>query len=375
MPPRAAISRTPIVDSPASVMPPNRVTSERTSTYRPESSTPRCRNSAAAEPTVSTTPSGVAGDAQRAATDRRGPGGGGSEEVLVAGRGHRLQSLWLAPVPPAAARRLLTHPRVEPLVSTALLARLVANPARFALAELAGRGRVVTHRVRRGGAIVLLEHGTPDVQSFDELFYQQIYAPPPEVDAAARGTRPRADASSTWAPTSASSVRGRSPAGPARRSRRSSPTRATPRCTAGRSRRTAAAPRWRLHEAAATVADGEMRFLTGRYAMSGPATDADADAASVPARDVLPLLGMGGPRQDRRRGQRVGDPRRPALRRHHRARPRARVPPGPLPGRRARTAAVRRLRGAGFAAPRRADASAAGLRLAVGVAEIGGAGR
>ena len=195
----------------------------------------------------------------------------------------------MAPVPAAAARRLLTHPRVEPVVSTALLARLVANPARFALAELAGRGRVVAHRVRRGGAIVVLEHGTPDVQAFDELFYQQIYAPPPEVEeaVAALGRAPRildvganiglfgAWALARWPGAEIDAFE------------------PDPRNAALHRRAIAASGRggaWRLHETAATVADGEMRFVTGRYAMSGPATDADADATSVPARDVLPLL-------------------------------------------------------------------------------------
>ena len=57
----------------------------------------------------------------------------------------------LARLPPAV-QRLLTHPRVEPLVATALLARLTTNPARFMLAELAGHGRVVAHRLRPCGA-------------------------------------------------------------------------------------------------------------------------------------------------------------------------------------------------------------------------------
>jgi FkbM family methyltransferase len=252
----------------------------------------------------------------------------------------------LAPVPPAAGRRLLTHPRVEPLVSTALLARLVANPARFALAELAGHGRVVTHRVRRGGAIVLLEHGTPDVQSFDELFYQQIYAPPPEVDAAlaALGRAPRildvganiglfgAWALARWP---GAEIEAFEP---------------DPR-NAALHRRTIAANGgggWRLYEAAATVADGEMRFLTGRYAMSGPATETDADAASVPARDVLPLLAWADLVKIDAEGSEwaiLDDPRFAATTARALA---LEYHPDHCPEDDARTAAVRRLRGAGF---------------------------
>jgi FkbM family methyltransferase len=250
----------------------------------------------------------------------------------------------LAPVPPAAGRRLLTHPRVEPLVSTALLARLVANPARFALAEVAGRGRVVAHRVRRGGAIVLLEHGTPDVQSFDELFYQQIYAPPREVESAL-GNAPRivdvganiglfgAWALARWPAAEIDAFE------------------ADPRNAAQHRRAIAASGRaanWRLHEVAAAAADGEMRFVTGRYAMSGPAAGDAAGATSVPARDVLPLLARADLVKIDAEGSEwaiLDDPRfaataaRAVALEYH---------PDLCPEEDARAAAVRRLRAAGF---------------------------
>jgi FkbM family methyltransferase len=254
----------------------------------------------------------------------------------------------LAPVPLAAGRCLLTHPRVEPLVSTALLARLVANPARFALAELAGRGRVVVHRVRRGGAIVVLQHGTPDVQSFDELFYQQIYAPPPEVDAAlaALDRAPRildvganiglfgAWALARWPEAEIEAFE------------------PDPRNAALHRRTIAASGRgavWRLHEAAAAAADGEMRFVTGRYAMSGPATDADRAAATVPARDVLPLMARADVVKIDAEGSEwaiLDDPRLAATAARALA---LEYHPELCPEDDARTAAVRRLHAAGFA--------------------------
>jgi FkbM family methyltransferase len=194
----------------------------------------------------------------------------------------------LATLPPAA-RRLLTHPRVEPLVSIALLARLTTNPARFVLAELAGRGRVVAHRIRGGGTTVVLQHGTLDFHTFHELFHEQIYAPPPEVDAAlAELARPPrildiganvgmfgAWALARWPEAEIDAFE------------------PDPRNAALHRRAIAADPRggrWRLHEAAAAAADGEMRFLAGRYMMSRPATAAETDVTTVPTRDVLPLL-------------------------------------------------------------------------------------
>jgi FkbM family methyltransferase len=194
----------------------------------------------------------------------------------------------LASLPPAL-RRLLTHPRVAPLVSSALLARLTTNPARFMLAELAGRGRVVAHRIRRGGTTVVLQHGTLDFHTFHELFHQQIYATPPEVDAALAelGQAPRIlDIGANVGMFGAWAL-GRWPAAEI------DAFEPDPRNAALHRRAIASDPRggrWRLHEVAAGAADGEMRFLTGRYMMSRPATAADTDVTTMPTRDVLPLL-------------------------------------------------------------------------------------
>lgn len=189
----------------------------------------------------------------------------------------------------AAVRRVLRHRWIEPLVSTALLARLVANPSRFALAQLVGRGRRVRHRLRDGDGIVILEHGTPDVQAFDELFYQRIYAPPPEVDAAlaALGRPPRIlDVGANIGLFGAWAV-ARWPGA------RIDAFEPDPRNAAIHQQAIAAsghAGDWRLSVAAAAAADGEMRFVTGRFAMSRPATADEEAATIVPARDVLPLL-------------------------------------------------------------------------------------
>jgi FkbM family methyltransferase len=187
---------------------------------------------------------------------------------------------------PAGPRRLLTHPRVEPLVSTGLRARLTTRPARFALAELLAPGRVVAHGVREAGMEILLEHGSPDVEAFDEIFYQRIYAAPPEVEAALDGLgRPlrildvgaNIGLFGLWAlgrwPDA--TVEGYEP----------DPRNADMhRRTIARNGREAS---WRLHEAAAGDRAGTLRFAAGRYAMGGPAQPGDPHAIDVPVADVL----------------------------------------------------------------------------------------
>jgi FkbM family methyltransferase len=190
---------------------------------------------------------------------------------------------------PPAARRVLTHPRVAPFASRAIGSLSTTNPPRFLLAELVGRGRVVTHRIRGGGGTVALQHGTMDFNTFDELFSQQIYATPAGVDAAlaALPGAPRildiganvgmfgAWALTRWPDAEIDAFE------------------PDPRNAALHRTAIAADPRggrWRLHQAAAAAADGEMRFVAGQFMMSRPATADDTAVTTVPTRDVLPLL-------------------------------------------------------------------------------------
>jgi FkbM family methyltransferase len=188
---------------------------------------------------------------------------------------------------PAGARRLLTDPHVEPLVSTALRARLTTNPPRFAAAELLAPGRVVAHGVREAdGMEILLEHGSPDVEAFDELFYQRIYEPPPEVEAALAAVgRPlrildigaNIGLFGLWA-------LGRWPDATVDGYEPEPRNAAMHHATIARNGRGAS---WRLHEAAAGDRAGTLRFAAGRYAMGGPAQPGDPHAIDVPMVDVL----------------------------------------------------------------------------------------
>src|SRR4051794_21989368 len=212
-----------------------------------------------------------------------------SRRVGMSGKASRPSLGKVSAVRSLPARRLLTHPRVEPLVSTGLRARLVGDPARFALAEWAGRGRVVAHRVRGTGLEVMLEHGTPDVLTFDEVFYQRIYDAPAEVDTALDALgRPlrildigaNIGLFGIWA-------LGRWPHAEIDAYEPEPRNAALHRATIAHNDRAAS---WRLHEAAAGNVAGTLRFAAGRYAMGGPAEPGDPRAIDVPVVDVLDAM-------------------------------------------------------------------------------------
>lgn len=85
-------------------------------------------------------------------------------------------------------RPIGTHPRVEPHVSRALRAALTHAPARFFVNDL--RGTAGRYRVRATGQHVRLQHGTPDVATFDQTYYRHDHQPPERADAALTATGP-----------------------------------------------------------------------------------------------------------------------------------------------------------------------------------------
>jgi FkbM family methyltransferase len=81
-------------------------------------------------------------------------------------------------------RNALRHPRIEPYVSAALRGRLVRESARFTARELRGARSTHVYRVRENHLGVQIQHGTPDVLTLDQAFYQHVYEPPGTVIAA-----------------------------------------------------------------------------------------------------------------------------------------------------------------------------------------------
>lgn len=78
-------------------------------------------------------------------------------------------------------RRILRHPAIEPRVGALLRGRLVRESLRFAARELRGARSVHIYRIRESGLRAQIAHGTPDVLTLDQAFYQHAYEPPPAV--------------------------------------------------------------------------------------------------------------------------------------------------------------------------------------------------
>jgi FkbM family methyltransferase len=85
-------------------------------------------------------------------------------------------------------QRALHHPRVEPAISAGLRGRLVRESAGFTVRELRGAGSSHVYRIRESGLRALIKHGTPDVLTLDQAFYQHVYEPPHTVAAALEST-------------------------------------------------------------------------------------------------------------------------------------------------------------------------------------------
>jgi FkbM family methyltransferase len=81
----------------------------------------------------------------------------------------------------ARLQRALTRPQVERLISTWLRARTVRESGRFAVRELSGRRELARYRLRASGLEIYLRHGTPDIYTLDQAFYQCHFDPPPGV--------------------------------------------------------------------------------------------------------------------------------------------------------------------------------------------------
>jgi len=78
-------------------------------------------------------------------------------------------------------QRVMHHHRIEPHVSAMLRGRLVRESARFSLREMRGASSRHIYRIRGNGLRALIEHGTPDVLTLDQAFYQHVYEPPETI--------------------------------------------------------------------------------------------------------------------------------------------------------------------------------------------------
>jgi hypothetical protein len=165
------------------------------------------------------------------------------------------------------------HPAVVRGFSIVHRARMVEQPARFALNELRRNPRPQRYRPRGAAVDVLLRHDTSDLDILDEVFSRRLYRVPPPVQLP---PNPRvldlgghiglfgAWAVSELQPASMTSIE----ADPAN------------------AELLKATATWNVIETIAATEDTELPFATGGFAES----QITADAPLRPARDVLPLM-------------------------------------------------------------------------------------
>jgi FkbM family methyltransferase len=183
--------------------------------------------------------------------------------------------------------RLISHPFVARLKPSAQRAARTTEPVRFFVREAATRGGVGVYGLRAAREVkVAVRHSTPDVESFDQVFCQEVHELPEPVEAAlaALGRPPRvldlganiglfaAWAAARWPGAELTCVEPDED--------NLAVLHEAARANGGR---------WRIIEAAAGTSPGELRFAAGRFAVSRAALPGDADVVTVPVVDALEL--------------------------------------------------------------------------------------
>jgi FkbM family methyltransferase len=189
-------------------------------------------------------------------------------------REHRTRApLWL--------HRVLGHRRVLPLTALLLRARTVQPSARFLARELLRRQGLVAYRLRGRPVRVLVRHTTGDPVTLGEVFHERDYAPPPGavraapsriVDLGANVGYFGAFALTEWPEASVVAYE---------------PDPANAALHAHTIRINGLEERWRLHRAAASNRNGELRFHASGDALSHAG---ESGSLVVPAEDVLPAI-------------------------------------------------------------------------------------
>jgi FkbM family methyltransferase len=190
----------------------------------------------------------------------------------------------------SSLRRVLKHPSVEPHVSAALRGRLVRESARFTVREL--RHAVSTHvyRIRASGLRVLIAHGTPDVLTLDQAFYQDVYEPPAAASAKLDGLGRPLRAIDLGANIGMWGLwmHGRFPVA------RLTALEPDPENAIKHRRQIALNGldgKWELLQAAATCTDGPVAFTVGRATTGRIGEGEDRDTVEVAGIDSFSLLG------------------------------------------------------------------------------------
>src|SRR5918996_1366296 len=177
-------------------------------------------------------------------------------------------------------RRATAHPRVVPLTALLLRARTVRPSAAFVARELLRRRGPFTYREAGGRLRVVVRHGSADPVTLGEVFHERTYAPPAElaldprhiVDLGANVGYFGVFALDRWP---RASIEAYEP----------DPENAAVHAHTIRINRLD--DRWRLHRAAASNHDGQLRFHASGDALSHVG---EGGSLLVPAADVLPAI-------------------------------------------------------------------------------------
>jgi FkbM family methyltransferase len=185
-------------------------------------------------------------------------------------------------------RPFLRHPPVERIVSVFLRSTTVRQRARFVLRELPRR-RTLARYTLTNGLTVFVRHGTPDVATLDEVFYQRQYELPPAVAAmlTSLGRPPNVLDLGANVGLFGAYVLGRFPGARVTAVEADAANARVLRLCAVEN---ADRGEWDVIEAAASSSDGEVEFASGGFSLShlvGPGES----GVTVPAVDVLPLVG------------------------------------------------------------------------------------
>jgi FkbM family methyltransferase len=183
-------------------------------------------------------------------------------------------------------RTLAETEQVGRLAWIASLAPLVEESTTFALREGVRAPRAAVYTTRAPRAHVVLRHGTPDVNTFQEVFYDRVYEPPPAIaerlDAVPSlrvldlGANVGLFGAFARARFGGAEVVAYEPDGSnAAIHRRALEANGSPAA-------------WKLVEAAAGNADGKLDFVAGEFAISRPG--GGAGSTVVRCIDVLPAL-------------------------------------------------------------------------------------
>jgi FkbM family methyltransferase len=189
----------------------------------------------------------------------------------------------------SSLHRVLRHPAVEPRVSAGLRGRLVRESARFTARELRHSASTHSYRIRASGLRVLISHGTPDVLTLDQAFYQDVYEPPSAASAKLAGLGRPLHAIDLGANIGMWGLwlHGRFPVG------RLTAVEPDPENAAKHRRQIALNGldgKWEILQAAATCADGPVSFTVGHATTGRIGERGEQDAVEVAGLDSFSLL-------------------------------------------------------------------------------------